>query len=55
MSVPQNPKIDDLYWDSPTATMRVWDGKHWKESTSAEVAEAVKRQAQQKRGNCKWY
>jgi len=47
MSVPQNPKNGDLYWDAPTTTMRVWDADkgHWKESTPEEVNKAIRKQA----------
>ena len=38
---PRNPKIGQLWHEPFTRTMRVWNGKLWRETTGKEIAEML--------------
>jgi len=40
--MPKNPEIGALWYDSPTSTIRQWDGKKWAELTPMGVRQAVR-------------
>jgi hypothetical protein len=34
---PRNPRLGQIWFEPYTATMRVWNGRHWQETSGKEI------------------